>query len=67
MINHNPNNVQVGEWAILDDNEENLVRVFNITPLKMFSEVGSDSSRINTWEVMTYRLKPLPAKTKDNE
>ena len=57
-MNHNPNNIEIGKWVILDDNEEHPVKVFNMTPLKLFSEVGSHSSPINTWQVMTYRLKP---------
>lgn len=57
-MNHNPNNVTVGEWVILDDNEELLVKIFSMTELKLFSEVGSHSSPIDTWEVMTDRLKP---------
>ncbi len=58
MINHNPNNIQVGEWSILDGNEDHPVMVFSMTTMKMFSRVGNHYTPIDTWEVMTYRLKP---------
>lgn len=56
-MKHNPNNVKIGEWVILDDNEESLVRIFSMTELQLFSEVGAHSSPIDTWQVMTDRLK----------
>jgi hypothetical protein len=59
MINHNPHNIQIGDWVILDNNKENPVRVFSMTTNKLFSEVGNHSSPIDTWNTMTNRLKPL--------
>lgn len=57
MINHNPNNVKVGEWAILDDNTKYPLLIFSMTPNKMFSQVGNLESV--PWNVMTDRLKPI--------
>lgn len=59
MKNHNPHNIQIGDWVILDNNKEHPVRVFSMTETKLFSEVGNHSSPIDTWSTMTNRLKPL--------
>jgi len=55
-MNHNPNNVEIGQWVVLDDNEDAIVLIFSMTPNKMFSEVGNLET--DTWSVMTDRLKP---------
>jgi hypothetical protein len=55
-MNHNPNNVEIGQWVVLDDNEDAIVLIFSMTPNKMFSEVGN--LKTDTWSVMTDRLKP---------
>lgn len=65
MINHNPNNVEAGKWAMLDNNEKNLVWVFSITPRKLISTVARHPWELfNTWDVMTDRLKPYLYKSK---
>lgn len=63
MINHNPNNVQVGQYAMLDNNENNIVWVCNMTPNKLISGVSRHYSQrfTKTWDVMTDRLKPISA------
>ena len=57
-VNHNPNNVQIGDYCILDNNTHP-VKVFSMTEQKLFSEVGNHANPIDTWSVMTRRLKPL--------
>ena len=58
-VNQNPNNVKVGDYCILDDRKDSRVKVFYITERKLFSTVGNHSTEIDTWDVMTRRLKPL--------
>jgi hypothetical protein len=57
IMNHNPHNLSIGEWVILDKKEPP-VKIFRMTEGKMFSEVGNHESPIDTWEVMTCRLSP---------
>ena len=57
-VNNNPNNVQIGDYCILDNHKEHPVKVFSMTENKLFSEVGDHASPIDTWNVMTRRLKP---------
>jgi hypothetical protein len=59
MINHNPNNVESGKWAMLDNNTKNIVWVISMTPNKLISTVSRHPSESlkKTWDVMTDRLK----------
>jgi len=58
-VNHNPNNVQIGEYCILDNNTQYPVKIFSMTENKIFSEVGNHAEPIDTWTVMTRRLKRI--------
>lgn len=56
-MNHNSYNLSIGDWVMLDGTMP-LVKIFGMTELKMFSTIGNHESPIDTWEVMTNRLKP---------
>ena len=66
-VNHNPNNIQIGDYCILDNHKEYPVRVFSMTENKLFSEVGNHASPIDTWNVMTRRLQPLTDETNEQK
>jgi hypothetical protein len=57
-LNHNPHNLQIGDWVTLDDHKKHPVKIFGMTKNKMFSEVGNHENPMDTWNVMTRRLKP---------
>lgn len=68
-MNHNPNNVRVGQTVLLDAeyNNATLVIIDELTALEMFAVIHSakiDPDDPNhykdkpTWKVMTYRLSP---------
>jgi len=56
-MNHNSYNLSIGDWVLLDDRLP-LVKIFGMTDLKIYSTVGNHESPIDTWQVMTSRLKP---------
>lgn len=65
---YNPNNVKVGDRCILDEGFANssIVIVNGISPGGIYCSVYSEDdpnvpnwNNVNTWEVMSYRLKPL--------
>lgn len=55
-MNHNPYNIKIGDWVVLDNHEDNPVKVYGFTPTFLFAEVGNNDGI--TWGVMTNRLKP---------
>jgi len=55
-MNHNPQNLEIGETVILDENSEVIIKGFS--PLKLYSFIKTVDYNVS-WEVMTYRLSKI--------
>lgn len=60
-MNHNPNDLKLGDKAILDADLANSSEVYivGLSPKQMYARVRQYAEGTNSWEVMTNRLKPI--------